>query len=126
MIVVEYKKIELDYCTNCRGVWFDEGELNLFLSTSRKSGSSLTAGDFTEIESNEKKVKCPICNTKMIKSNIKECPDITIDVCHRNHGLWFDGGEVGRVVKQVCDINNVKDDAKEQVLNYIEQVFKSD
>jgi Zn-finger nucleic acid-binding protein len=27
MIVVEYHNIELDYCNNCKGVWFDSGEL---------------------------------------------------------------------------------------------------
>jgi len=31
MIVVEHEDIELDYCTNCNGVWFDSGELELLL-----------------------------------------------------------------------------------------------
>jgi len=31
MIVVEYKKIELDICVSCRGVWFDADELGLLL-----------------------------------------------------------------------------------------------
>jgi len=29
MIDVEYHQIELDYCTNCHGVWFDAEELGL-------------------------------------------------------------------------------------------------
>ena len=33
MIVVEHKKIELDYCVKCSGVWFDSGELELLLDT---------------------------------------------------------------------------------------------
>ena len=40
MIVIEYNKIELDVCVQCKGVWFDGGELNEILlgicfSTSR-------------------------------------------------------------------------------------------
>ena len=31
MLVVEHKKIELDYCPSCHGVWFDGGELGQFL-----------------------------------------------------------------------------------------------
>jgi len=27
MIVVEHEKIELDYCLNCSGVWFDAEEV---------------------------------------------------------------------------------------------------
>jgi len=33
MIVVEYHNIELDYCTTCKGVWFDSGELELLLES---------------------------------------------------------------------------------------------
>jgi Zn-finger nucleic acid-binding protein len=33
MIVVEYRDIELDYCSNCKGVWFDSGELELLLKS---------------------------------------------------------------------------------------------
>ena len=31
MVIVEHENIELDYCTNCKGVWFDSGELELLL-----------------------------------------------------------------------------------------------
>jgi uncharacterized protein len=126
MIVVEYKKVELDYCTNCRGVWFDEGELNLFLNLAGGDVKSFTAANFSAIESGETIRKCPICSKKMIKSSIKECTEITIDVCPRNDGLWFDGGEVSTVVKQVCSRALIKDGAQKQILDFVEQVFKAD
>jgi Zn-finger nucleic acid-binding protein len=31
MIVVEYSNVELDYCLNCHGIWFDSDELELLL-----------------------------------------------------------------------------------------------
>jgi Zn-finger nucleic acid-binding protein len=33
MIVVEYSNVELDYCLNCHGVWFDSDELELLLKS---------------------------------------------------------------------------------------------
>ena len=41
MIVVEYQRIELDFCPDCRGVWFDKGELQLMLETARLEGKFL-------------------------------------------------------------------------------------
>ena len=32
-IAIEYRQIELDYCTMCKGVWFDNVELELLLHT---------------------------------------------------------------------------------------------
>jgi len=31
MIAVEHRKIELDYCVQCSGVWFDSGEFEAAL-----------------------------------------------------------------------------------------------
>ena len=31
MIIVEHEQIELDYCNDCAGIWFDHGELDLLL-----------------------------------------------------------------------------------------------
>ena len=31
MIVLELDEVEVDYCTECEGIWLDEGELELLL-----------------------------------------------------------------------------------------------
>ena len=41
MIVVEHNKIELDYCLNCHGVWFDSGELELLLKSMKLESSDV-------------------------------------------------------------------------------------
>ena len=33
MFVIEYKRVELDYCHSCKGAWFDAGEMELLLET---------------------------------------------------------------------------------------------
>ncbi len=103
MIVIEYKHIELDYCPNCSGVWFDAGELELMLERVNlkpnvASGKSLL--DLTPAATGEKKRKCPICGRNMRKENIGSEPQILIDACPSGQGLWFDGGEVDTLLSE--------------------------
>ena len=64
MIVVEHQNIELDYCLKCRGVWFDSGELDLFISVLKSQGVALSNTELLTPNSakiSEVKRKCPIC-----------------------------------------------------------------
>ena len=38
MIVLEVDKVEVDYCLKCRGIWLDEGELEILLDSVEKAG----------------------------------------------------------------------------------------
>ncbi len=127
MIVVEYNSIELDYCNDCHGVWFDSGELELLL----KSVSLGTADLFKNIlgaqegKSAEKKRKCPICSQKMKGTTIGQKPEILVDGCQRGHGLWFDGGEVAQLLKQLAEKPSAKQDSQQQVVGFLGEVFKA-
>jgi Zn-finger nucleic acid-binding protein len=128
MIVVEHNKIELDYCTSCQGVWFDSGELELFLNSMGPDSRSVFLGNILnsqEVQSTEKKRKCPICGKKMKKTIIGRQPEILIDVCQRGDGLWFDSGEVISLIKQVVDKTPAKEDAQQQILGFLGEVFKA-
>ncbi|MCK4262673.1 MAG: zf-TFIIB domain-containing protein, partial [Dehalococcoidia bacterium] len=105
MIVVEHNNIELDYCTDCQGVWFDSGELELLLESMSLEHPDMFLGNIlgsVEAPSAEKKRKCPICGQKMKKAIVGQEPEILIDVCRQGDGLWFDGGELGQLVKQMA------------------------
>lgn len=67
MIVVEYNKIELDYCMRCAGVWFDSGELNLLLEKVPGKEASLTL--VSQAKAAETRRKCPICSQKLDKGD---------------------------------------------------------
>jgi Zn-finger nucleic acid-binding protein len=128
MIVVEHNKIELDYCTSCQGVWFDSGELELLLNSMGLDSRSVFLGNILnsqEVQSTEKKYRCPICNKKMKKTIIGKQPEILIDVCQWGDGLWFDSGEVTSLIKQIADRTPAKDDSQQQVLGFLEEVFKA-
>lgn len=128
MIVVEHNQIELDYCTNCQGVWFDSGELELFLNSMGLGNQSVFLNSILssqEVQSTEGKRKCPICSMKMKKTIIGKQPKILIDICPRGDGLWFDSGEVTGLVKQVADKTLTKEDSQQQVLGFLGEVFKT-
>ncbi|MFH0846465.1 MAG: zf-TFIIB domain-containing protein [Chloroflexota bacterium] len=123
MIVVEHQKIEIDYCVNCQGVWFDCGELELLLQKSASQVNCLPDKGIirsSDVRTTEKKRKCPICGRKMDKNLIGEKPKILIDVCPRGEGLWFDGGELGSFLKQ---LQGEKDEG--EVLGFLKDVFQT-
>lgn len=79
MIVVKHSKIELDYCTNCHGVWFDSGELELLVESAGLEGLEPLPANMagsTEARSAEKKRKCPICLQKMKRILIGQEPPL--------------------------------------------------
>lgn len=127
MIVVEYNKIELDYCTDCQGVWFDSGELELLLESMNLESQNVFFSNILsseEAESSEKKWKCPICGQKMKKTGIGQEPEILIDVCQRGDGLWFDGGELGQLTRQLAKKPSEKTRSQQEVITFLGEVFK--
>jgi len=128
MIVVEYHEIELDYCTACKGVWFDSGELELLLESYGLEETNLFFSNIIsspEASSSEKKRKCPICGRKMKKTTIGEEPKILIDVCPEEHGLWFDGGEVIQLVRHLAAKQPPKGDSGGRVASFLGEVFEA-
>jgi Zn-finger nucleic acid-binding protein len=127
MIVIEYHSIELDYCNDCKGVWFDSGELELLLKSqglreSREFFDGILKSQ--EASSSEEKRNCPICGRKIRKTAIGEQPRILIDACS-NHGLWFDRGEVTQLMERLAGEHPRERDSKGHVINFLEEVFGS-
>jgi Zn-finger nucleic acid-binding protein len=123
MIVVEHKKIELDYCLECSGVWFDCGELELLLGILSgqvaKSCPELTT--LQEATVPESKRKCPICGRKMDKAWIGQESKVLIDSCPIGDGLWFDGGELHKILNQTSLTTG-----NEDVIGFLGETFEAD
>ena len=128
MIVVEHENIELDYCMECSGVWFDAGELELLLESMELEGSGLSLDSILtspEAKSSEKKRKCPICRQKMKKATVGHEPEVLIDACQRGDGLWFDKGEVGQLITQLSDKPSGESDSQGRVITFLGEVFRA-
>jgi Zn-finger nucleic acid-binding protein len=127
MIVVEHEEIELDYCTNCNGVWFDSGELELLLEAAGLEGPQPLLDEILntpEATTSEKKRKCPICGRKMKKVNIGENSEILVDISPEEHGLWFDGGEVAHLIGLLAGKTPGEPGSRQKVIGFLSEVFK--
>ncbi|GBD88271.1 hypothetical protein BMS3Abin03_02206 [bacterium BMS3Abin03] len=106
MIILELKEVEIDYCPSCEGIWLDAGELELLIEDEADRRKILSI--FHKVsEYSEKKRKCPICNKKMDKVFVGDNKDILLDRCPDNDGLWFDHGELKKVIQLVSEENDV-------------------
>jgi Zn-finger nucleic acid-binding protein len=98
MITLELAEVEIDYCTMCKGIWLDAGELEMLLDDDGKA-KKLIESFSKDTGSNEKPRQCPICDKKMEKIIIgHEKPTLLIDRCAKGDGLWFDSGELNDVI----------------------------
>ncbi len=98
IVILELNQVEVDYCTSCRGVWLDEGELELLLHDSAEKDKLFNSFEVDK-DNKEKSIKCPICFKNMDKIICGEENKVTLDKCRQQHGLWFNKGELECVVE---------------------------
>lgn len=114
MLILELNDVEIDYCHQCGGIWLDEGELELIISSPANSNSAILTA-LSDPSSGEKgRRRCPVCRKRMSRISVPVEPAVEVDKCSRNHGLWFDKGE----------LEQITDAAKgEPVVNFLDSMF---
>lgn len=58
LVITERSGIEIDYCTQCRGVWLDRGELEKLLK--RAATMQRPRRQFTDLDEPDPKRRAPI------------------------------------------------------------------
>lgn len=117
MVVLEFEQVEIDYCTGCEGIWLDSGELELLLET--EEDRSRLSNLFKEAEpEKEKSYDCPICGKRMLKFYVGEQGKVMIDKCKKNHGLWFDKGELEKVIESGYK------NKENKIINLLKEMFE--
>lgn len=110
--------IALDVCPQCRGIWFDQGELQQTYSA-EKLPKSLTdtlagrrlpracsrchaqlplLGDRCPSCGATALLECPSCRKTMRQ---RELQNIVVDVCDACQGVWLDGGELQTLFEEL-------------------------
>jgi Zn-finger nucleic acid-binding protein len=118
LVVLELEQVEVDFCTSCAGVWLDTGELELLLETDEDRNRLISL--FKEAaDVKEKSYGCPICGKQMKKSEIGEKAKVVVDKCKKNHGIWFDKGEL----KKVVEFGSVNKENK--IINLLKDMFEN-
>ncbi len=98
MIVLELDEVEIDHCISCGGIWLDGGELELLLGTSTEKDRFLISFQVDK-HTKEKVRNCPVCLKRMDKVIYGSEKNILIDKCRQNDGIWFDLGELEKIIK---------------------------
>ena len=118
MVVLELDQVEIDFCVNCGGIWLDSGELELLLES--KTEREKLMSSFKEATSTkEKSYPCPICGKRMSKILVGENEKVLVDKCRKEHGIWFDKGELNSVIE------NASENKGSKVINHLKQMFKN-
>jgi hypothetical protein len=118
LVVLELEQIEIDYCTSCDGVWLDAGELELLLETEEERRRLINL--FKEAaDVKEKSYSCAICGKHMKKFEIGVKGKVVVDKCKKNHGIWFDRGELQKVV----EFGSVNKENK--IINLLTEMFET-
>jgi Zn-finger nucleic acid-binding protein len=101
LIVVERHGIEVDWCLDCRGLWFDEGELELLGEQTGRVPDTAELGRRPGERIQRGTRGCPRCRKKMDRLSLAdgETPGVEIDRC-TDHGFWLDRGELGSILSR--------------------------
>jgi len=104
----------LDECPTCGGIWLEAEAFEKVLKDKDDQAKleqlavqHLTIDPYGQASmppSTRRPIReyipCPDCKQLMNRKNFADISGVIIDVC-RPHGIWFDVGELGRIVKFV-------------------------
>ncbi len=90
---VKHGNIEVDRCTSCKGIWFDQLEKDdlkqIEGSESIDIGDSQVGEEYNAI----RRIECPKCHTNMIPMVDRDQHHIKYESCAICFGTFFDAGE---------------------------------
>ncbi|MCK4343573.1 MAG: zf-TFIIB domain-containing protein [Phycisphaerae bacterium] len=102
LIVVEFQGVEVDHCLDCRGTWFDAGELELLAEMAGAAPGRLEEALLAGEHGATGRRRCPRCNRKMQVLTVGQ-PPVEVDRCPSGDGIWLDAGELAAIVKSFAE-----------------------
>lgn len=100
MEVKKIENVEIDVCSKCTGVWFDQNELR---KAKDQTDPDLNWMDFEiwkhedRFKFSQKPIQCPKCQIDMVIINYEDS-DVEIDYCPQCQGTWLDEGEFNNII----------------------------
>ncbi len=118
MVIFELEGIEVDHCLHCRGTWLDSGELDHLIELAEVNPGCFTDALHQAKKGSKKEICCPRCNRNLHSVHIHD--DLELDECPRGHGIWFDQGEIRRLVE------SFKEGEEGAVASFMANLLKSE
>lgn len=85
------RQTEVDFCTKCQGIWFDDGELSSAIGVPARSLAA-------PANARKSAMMCPRCATPLVIFPYPSTMTV-IDGCRTCRGVWLDGGEFQELSK---------------------------
>ena len=93
--------VEIDYCTQCHGMWLDKGELEKIqevqvndYSEELKLLPDYVGQSILLAKSKDRVIPCPVCRQDLERREYGYSSLIMIDSCVNGHGVWLDKDEI--------------------------------
>ena len=90
---IVFSDIEIDRCTNCRGLFFDMLEKEDLLRIEGSEAVDIGPDQVDPIYNEMRDVECPRCAQPMIPMVDKDQFHIKFEACPACYGTFFDAGE---------------------------------
>jgi Zn-finger nucleic acid-binding protein len=100
LLALEWNAIEIDACLACGGVWLDSGELEMILEQDGCDFQPLIDALRRARDGGKSSRRCPRCRRRLRQFLVGESSPLELDRCPWGHGLWFDRGELEKLVGQ--------------------------
>jgi len=95
----ETSGIVIDVCGNCRGTWFDRGELEEYVRIRRQIAAPLQLSDsHSDVYSKTGDRSCPRCETTDL--SVGSVSGYSFERCEKCGGLWFSYDRLEQVVAE--------------------------
>jgi len=94
--------IVVSECKSCGGIWSDAATFEKICSEKEEQSAALAY--FGNQPQNSRSnvainyVPCPSCKQLMNRSNFARSSGVIVDLC-KDHGVWFDAGELPKIVE---------------------------
>jgi Zn-finger nucleic acid-binding protein len=106
------ERLSVSECHRCAGVWLGSEVFRLLEERAREreiDWSPSRPGSKTGVVSRADPDrplyrKCPVCTKLMHRSNYGRRSGVIVDLC-ASHGIWFDQGELARILEWIRDGN---------------------
>jgi len=86
------RDMTIDRCTNCKGIWFDTGEVDKLKGKWMSEFVDTGDPDVGKVHDKIEDVDCPRCGKRMEALSDPAQPHIWYESCPE-HGIYFDAGE---------------------------------
>ena len=87
---IKHEGVSLDFCSVCKGLWFDAGEVSSYFELSQ----DLPTLSGVSRQEQPSGMNCPRCSNAMTQMLYAPPNELTIDRCSSCGGMWFDKGQV--------------------------------